>query len=190
MTDLKQQFTFAERVRLNDEMSSLKEEPLVCLEGVPAAVERFVKKHKDEFVSKHGEKKGMSLAFAIGHTQHQKGNLEQNEIMLPDNLRECEQEMLNRFDDKTLSNLAYEQWSEELLGHVEEAVATGALNVRKGDWVRLFTGELAKVQDLARGLVMVKRKSGEIKKIRLTRLARIGKHKGKPAFGFLSPKQD
>ena len=188
MTDLKQQFTFTERVRLNDEMSSLKEEPLVVLE-VPAPVERFVKKHKDEFVSKHGEKKGMSLAFAIGHTQHQKGNLEQNEIVLPDNLRECEQELLNRFDDETLSNLAYEQWTKELLGHVEEAVAAaGQLNIRKGDWVQLSSGEIAKVQDLARGLVMVKRKSGEIKKIRVPRLLRIGKHQGKPAFG-LAPKQ-
>lgn len=189
MSDLKQQFTFTERVRLNDEMSAMEVEPLVRLEGVPAPVERFVKKHKDEFISKHGEKKGMSLAFAIGHTQFKKGNLEQNEIVLPDNLREFEQEMLNRFDDPTLSDLAYEQWSQELVDRIEEAVAT-AINIKKGDWIQLFTGELAKVQDIARGLVMAKRKTGEIKKIRLTRLSRIGKHKGKPAFGFLSLKQD
>lgn len=191
MSDQIKQFSFAERIRLNDEMNSLQEGPYVRLEAVPAPVERFVKKHKDEFISKHGKEKGMSLAFAIGHTQFKKGNLEQNEIMLPDNLREYEQQLLNRFGDKTLSNLAYEQWSQELVDHIEEATATaGKLNIRKGDWVQLFSGELAKVQDVARGLVMAKRKSGEIKKIRVTRLARIGKHQGKAAFGFLSPKQD
>lgn len=190
MSDLKQQFTFTERVRLNDEMSSIKVEPLVRLEGVPAPVERFVKKHKDEFVSKHGEKKGMSLAFAVGHTQFKKGNLEQNEIVLPDDLRENEQELLNRFDDATLSDLAYEQWSQELVDHIDEAAVAGAININKGDWIQLFTGEMAKVQDITRGLVMVKRKTGAIKKIRVTRLSRIGKHQGKPAFGFLSPKQD
>ncbi len=143
------QLSFSERVRLNDEMSSLKEQPLVRLEGV-----------------------------------HAQPNLD--EIVLPDNLRENEQELLNRFDDPTLSDLAYEQWSEELV----EAVAVGALNIKKGDWIQLFTGEMAKVQDIARGLVMAKRKTGAIKKIRVTRLSRIGKHQGKPAFGFLSPKQD
>ena len=194
MTD-KKQFSFSERVQLNDQMTSLEEGPYVRFvaegPGTPPEVERFVLKHKDEFVAKHGKEKGTSLAFAIGHTQFKKGNLEQNEIVLPENLQEYEAALLNRFDDETLSNLAFHEWSQELLDFIDEAVATaGTVNINKGDWVQLVTGELAKVQKIVSGIVQAKRNSGETKKIRVTRLSRIGKHKGKPTFGFLSPRQD
>jgi len=189
-------FSFSERVQLNDEMSRLEEGPYVRFvtegPGTPPEVERFVLKHKDEFISKHGKEKGTSLAFAIGHTQFKKGNLEQNEIVLPENLQDYEAALLNRFDDETLSDLAFNEWSQELLDYIEEraAVAPGQTNITKGDFVQLVTGELAKVQKIVSGIVQVKRKSGETKKIRVTRLSRIGKHQGKPAFGFLSPRQD
>lgn len=188
-------FSFSERVQLNDEMSRLEEGPYVRFvtegPGTPPEVERFVLKHKAEFISKHGKEKGTSLAFAIGHTQFKKGNLEQNEIVLPENLQEHEAALLNRFDDETLSNLAFHEWSQELLDYIDEAVATaGTANISRGDWIQLGTGELAKVQKIVGGIVQAKRKSGETKKIRVTRLSRIGKHQGKPTFGFLSPRQD
>jgi hypothetical protein len=189
------QFTFSERMQLNDQMTALPEGPYVRFvteaPSRPPEVERFVRRHKDEFIAKHGKKKGTSLAFAIGHTQFKKGNLEQNEIVLPNNLAECETQLLNRFDDQTLSNLAFQEWSQELLDYIEEAApTTGILSITKGDWVQLQNGELIKVQNVVNGIVQAKRAGGELKKIRITRLSRIGKHQGKPAFGFLSPRQD
>ncbi len=185
-----QPFSFSERVQLNDQMSRMEEGPYVRLmtegPGTPPEVERFVLRHKAEFIAKHGKEKGTSLAFAIGHTQFKKGNLEQNEIVLPENLQKYEAALLNRFDDETLSNLAFHEWSQELLDFIDEAVAAvGATNINKGDWIQLGSGELAKVQKIVGGIVQAKRKSGEIKKIRVTRLSRIGKHQGKPTFGFL-----
>lgn len=191
---LQKKFSFSERVKLNDEITALSEGPYIrwlTEAPVPPPVERFVKRHKDEFVAKHGKKRGTSLAFAIGHTQFKKGNLEQNEIVLPTNLQEYETELLNRFDDVTLSDLAFHEWTQELVDHIEEAVAVaGRMTIRKGDWVRLHSGEIAKVQKSDAAMVHVKRKDGTIKKIRVPRLSRIGKHQGKPAFGFLRPRQD
>jgi len=189
-------FSFSERVQLNDQMTRLEEGPYVRFvtegPGTPPEVERFVRKHKDEFISKHGKEKGTSLAFAIGHTQFKKGNLEQNEIVLPENLQEYEAALLNRFDDETLSNLAFHEWSQELLDYIEEraAVAPGRTNITKGDFVQLANGEITKVQKIVSGVVHIKKKNGQIEKITVPRLSRIGKHQGKPAFGFLSPRQD
>ena len=114
------------------------------------------------------------------------------DIVADERLREQETELLNRFSDTTLSDIAYETISEQLLSGIEERVAApaGQANIAKGDFVQLRAGEIAKVQSNLKGIVQVKRKNGQIKKIRVTRLSRIGMHQGKPAFGFLSPKQD
>lgn len=107
-------------------------------------------------------------------------------------LQEQETNLLNRFSDSTLSDLAYETVSEELLHALQERpmIRPGTTNIAKGDFVQLRSGEIAKVRDVASGIVRVKRKDGSTKKIRVTRLSRIGKHQSKPAFGFLSPKDD
>ncbi len=115
------------------------------------------------------------------------------EPRLPDlnvegHLQEQETELLNRFSDPTLSDIAYQTISEQLIERV--GVASGRLNIAKGDFVQLRGGEIAKVQSNLNGIVQVKRKNGQIKKIRVPRLSRIGKHQGKPAFGFLSLKQE
>ncbi len=103
-------------------------------------------------------------------------------------LQEQEMQLLNRFSDPTFSNIAYQTISEQL---IERAfVASGQLNIAKGDFVQLRSGEITKVQSNLNGIVQVKRKNGQIKKIRVQRLSRIGKHQRKPAFGFLSPKDD
>ncbi len=149
-------FSFTERVHLNDQMAALPEGPYI----------RFV---------------------AEGP-----GTLPEYEVTLPNNLAEHEAALLDRFDDETLSDLAFHEWSQELLDYIEEraAVAPGQTNIAKGDFVQLVSGEITKVQKIVSGVVQIKKKNGQIEKITVTRLARIGKHKGKPAFGFLSPRQD
>ena len=114
------------------------------------------------------------------------------DIVTDERLREQETELLNRFSDTTLSDIAYETISEQLISGIEERVAApaGRANIAKGDFVQLRDGEVTKVQSILKGIVQVKRKNGQTKKIRVPRLSRIGKHQGKPAFGFLSPKQD
>ncbi len=114
------------------------------------------------------------------------------DIVADERLKEQETELLNRFSDTTLSDIAYETISEELISGIEErvAVAPGKTNITKGDFVQLRDGDVAKVQSNLNGIVKVKRKNGQTKKIRVTRLSRIGKHQGKPTFGFLSPKGD
>ncbi len=103
-------------------------------------------------------------------------------------LQEQEMQLLNRFSDPTLSDIAYQTISEQL---IERAmVSSGQLNIAKGDFVQLRGGEIAKVRSNLNGIVQVKRKNGQIKKIRVQRLSRIGKHQGKPAFGFLSLTQN
>lgn len=108
-------------------------------------------------------------------------------------LQEQETELLNRFSDSTLSDLAYQTAAKDLIETIDERVAVGRpgiLNIQKGDFVRLESGELAKVQNVVRGIVQVKRDNGEIKKIEVVQLARIGKFKGRPAFGSLTLKQN
>lgn len=201
MSEVNKKFTFSERVRLNDEMAALPEGPYVRwlneAPGTPPEVERFVKRHKDEFIAKHGKKKGTSLAFAIGHTQFKRGNLEQNEIVLPDNLEEQEADLLNRLDDATLCDDSVDYLTNAILlalatvDGVDEAVATaGQTNINKGDWVQFQNDDVAKVQNVVGDKVTVKTKSGKTQDISRMRLSRIGKFQGKPAFGFLSPKQD
>jgi hypothetical protein len=156
MSEIKK-FSFAERVRLNDDMTSLVETPYIRWRTTADVAEpRLV------------------------------------DLPIEGRLQEQEMDLLNRFADPTLSDLAYQTIAEELIAIVQERVAApaGTTNIAKGDFVQLRGGEIAKVQNIVTGIVQVKRKSGQTKKIRVTRLSRIGKHQGKPAFGFLSPKQD
>ncbi len=154
--------SFSERVRLNDEMAALPETPYISWRDTADVVEpQLVELHPDE------------------------------------HLQEQETELLNRFSDSTLSDLAYQTISQQLIETIDKtidervAVGTpGVLNIQKGDFVRLPSGELAKVQRVVNGVVQAKRDNGEIKKIRVIELARIGKFKGRPAFGSLSLKRN
>lgn len=105
-----------------------------------------------------------------------------------------ETNLLNRFNDGTLSDVAYETISAALMSGIEvdEAVATAprVANIRKGDWVQFRDGEITKVQDVSRGSVRVKKEDGTRGTIDVRRLSRIGKFKGKAAFGFLSLSRD
>lgn len=118
--------------------------------------------------------------------------LDTPDVFLPQRLIEAEAELLNRFDDDTLSDEAYEQTAGELVELLDEAVAAtrGQININKGDWVRLRNDTLAKVVDMtANGATLkVKNKSGRIRYVKRITLARIGKYQGKPAFGFITPK--
>ena len=107
-------------------------------------------------------------------------------------LQEEETNLLNRFSDSTLSDLAYETVSEELLQTLQERpmMRPGMTNIAKGEFVQLRSGDIVRVRAIVNGIVQAKRKDGSARKIRVTRLVRIGKHQGKPAFGFLSPRQD
>lgn len=120
------------------------------------------------------------------------GEVEALGVDLPTRLAEAETELLNRFDDDTLSDEAYEQFASEMVEMLKEAVAVraGQLNIQKGDWVRLSDGEIAKVQDASGGVIKVKRRNGKIEQVRRITLGRIGKYQGKPAFGHLTPKRD
>jgi len=150
-------FTFAERVRLNDEMASLVEVPYILWRTTADVAEPQLPNLTVE-----------------GRLQEQEANL------------------LNRFSDSTLSDLAYETVSEELLQILQERpmIRPGTTNIAKGDFVQLRSGDIVKVREIVKGIVRAKRKDGSSRKIRVTRLVRIGKHQGRPAFGFLSPKQD
>ena len=117
--------------------------------------------------------------------------LDTPDIFLPQRLIEAEAELLNRFDDETLSDEAYEQTAGELVELIDEAVATaGQININKGDWVRLRDDEIVKVQNVSGGVVTTKTKAGRVERIKQATLARIGKFQGKPAFGFLTPKMN
>ena len=156
MSEIKK-FTFAERVRLNDDMAALVEVPYILWRNTADVAEPQLPNLTVE-----------------GHLQEQETNL------------------LNRFSDSTLSDLAYETVSEELLQILQERpmIRPGATNIAKGDFVQLRDGEIGKVKNIVNDILQVKKKNGQIKKIRVTRVVRIGKHQGKPAFGFLTPRQD
>ncbi|GAF73523.1 unnamed protein product [marine sediment metagenome] len=128
------------------------------------------------------------------HWAEGSAGIEAPDIDLPQRLIEAETELLNRFADETLSDEAYEQTAGELVELLDEAVAMrpGTLNVQKGDWVRLKNDTLAKVVDMTSGqsVLKVKNKSGRITFVKKMLLARIGKYKGKPAFGYISPRSD
>ncbi len=156
MSEIKK-FTFAERVRLNDDMAALVEVPYILWRNTADVAEPQLPNLTVE-----------------GHLQEQETNL------------------LNRFSDSTLSDLAYETVSEELLQILQERpmIRPGATNIVKGDFVQLRSGDIVKIREIVKGIIKTKRKDGSARKIRVTRLVRIGKHQGRPAFGFLSPKQD
>ena len=115
-------------------------------------------------------------------------------VDVDERLQQEEMNLLNRFNDGTLSNAAYETLTRALMSGIEVdeavAVASRAPGVRKGNWVQFPDGQIAKVQDVSRGSVRVNHEDGTRGTIDVRRLSRIGKFKGKAAFGFLSPSRD